>query len=82
MKLYSIVDKDTCIACGACGMAAPELYNYDEEGLAYFVPDDNKGNTPISEDLELDAQDAHEGCPTGSIKLAKAGFNGEIPAED
>ncbi|WP_347862828.1 ferredoxin [Salimicrobium sp. PL1-032A] len=81
MKLYSIVDKDTCIACGACGMAAPELYNYDEEGLAYFLLDDNQGNTPIPEDLKLDAEDAVEGCPTGSIKLADFCFEGKIPEE-
>ena len=23
------VDKDTCIACGACGASAPDIYDYD-----------------------------------------------------
>jgi ferredoxin len=30
MAKYTIVDKDTCIACGACGAAAPDIYDYDD----------------------------------------------------
>ncbi|MDU3984595.1 MAG: ferredoxin, partial [Staphylococcus epidermidis] len=26
MAKYTIVDMDTCIACGACGAAAPDIY--------------------------------------------------------
>ncbi|HWO95728.1 MAG TPA: ferredoxin, partial [Bacillus sp. (in: firmicutes)] len=29
MPKYTIVDKETCIACGACGAAAPDIYDYD-----------------------------------------------------
>lgn len=32
---YSIVDIDTCIACGACGAVAPDVYDYNDEGLAF-----------------------------------------------
>ncbi|MDU1925204.1 MAG: ferredoxin [Staphylococcus epidermidis] len=35
MAKYTIVDMDTCIACGACGAAAPDIYDYDDEGIAY-----------------------------------------------
>ena len=34
MKKYTIVDKATCIACGACGATAPEIFDYDDDGLA------------------------------------------------
>ena len=34
---------DTCIACGACGAAAPDIYDYDDEGIAYVILDDNQG---------------------------------------
>ncbi|MBO1912919.1 ferredoxin, partial [Microvirga sp. 3-52] len=27
MPKYTIVDQDTCIACGACGAAAPDIYD-------------------------------------------------------
>ena len=35
MAKYTIVDKETCIACGACGAAAPDIYDYDDEGIAF-----------------------------------------------
>jgi ferredoxin len=30
MAKFTIVDKATCIACGACGAAAPDIYDYDD----------------------------------------------------
>ena len=44
MAKYTIVDKDTCIACGACGAAAPDIYDYDDEGIAFVILDDNMGS--------------------------------------
>ncbi|HAO6148605.1 TPA: ferredoxin, partial [Listeria monocytogenes] len=26
---YSLVEKDTCIACGACSIHAPDVFDYD-----------------------------------------------------
>ncbi len=42
MAKYTIVDMDTCIACGACGAAAPDIYDYDDEGIAFVILDDNQ----------------------------------------
>ena len=42
MAKYTIVDMDTCIACGACGAAAPDIYDYDDEGIAYVILDVTK----------------------------------------
>ncbi|MDN4075407.1 ferredoxin [Fictibacillus terranigra] len=75
--MYTIVAKDTCIACGACGAAAPDIYNYDEEGIAFVTLDDNQGIVEIPNELIDDAEDALEGCPTESIKLGNEPFNGE-----
>ncbi|CQR46722.1 Ferredoxin [Paraliobacillus sp. PM-2] len=77
MAYYTIVDKETCIACGACGAAAPDIYEYDDEGIAYVLLDDNQGMTEIPEVLEDDMLDAYEGCPTDSIKIAKESFDGK-----
>ncbi|MCS1350953.1 ferredoxin [Mechercharimyces sp. CAU 1602] len=63
------VDKDTCIACGACGAAAPDVYDYDEDGIAYVILDNNTGTAIIEEDLHEEVRDAQEGCPTDSIKV-------------
>ena len=77
MAKYTWVEKDTCIACGACGATAPDIYDYDDEGLAevIFDGDDNHGNTEIPEDLYDDLQDASDGCPTDSIKIGDSPFN-------
>lgn len=74
MAKYTIVDKDTCIACGACGAAAPEIFDYDEEGIAEAILDNNQGITKIDGELEDDLIDAHQGCPTESIKVADQPF--------
>ncbi|WP_426452367.1 ferredoxin [Paenibacillus sp. S-38] len=77
MAKYTIVDKETCIACGACGATAPDIYDYDDEGLAEVIyeADGNKGVTEIPDDLYDDLQDAQDGCPTDSIKVADTPFN-------
>ncbi|WP_368504544.1 ferredoxin [Alkalihalophilus sp. As8PL] len=77
MAKYTIVDKDTCIACGACGAAAPDIYDYDDEGIAFVILDDNQGTAAIPEELEEDMIDAQEGCPTDSIKVSDESFDGD-----
>ncbi|MHA7581481.1 ferredoxin [Paenibacillus vandeheii] len=79
MSKFTWVEKDTCIACGACGATAPDIYDYDDEGLAevIFDGDANKGIKAIPVDLFDDMQDACDGCPTDSIKVADEPFNKE-----
>ncbi|MEY8188538.1 ferredoxin [Peribacillus simplex] len=74
MAKYTVVDQETCIACGACGAAAPEIFDYNDEGIAFSILDANTGITEVSEDLEEDLEDAFDGCPTDSIKLATEPF--------
>ncbi|WP_166242452.1 ferredoxin [Paenibacillus turpanensis] len=77
MAKYTWVDKETCIACGACGATAPDIYDYDDEGLAEVIyeGDNNRGVMEIPDDLFDDLQDAADGCPTDSIKIAEEAFN-------
>ncbi|MFS1511999.1 ferredoxin [Chengkuizengella sp. SCS-71B] len=77
MAKFTYVDKETCIACGACGATAPDIYDYDDEGLAEVIyeDDNNKGVKEIPEDLHDDMQDAADGCPTDSIQIADEPFN-------
>lgn len=74
---YTIVDMDTCIACGACGAAAPDIYDYDDEGIAFVILDDNQGTAEVPEELYEDMEDALDGCPTDSIKIADESFDGD-----
>ncbi|WP_079530158.1 ferredoxin [Halobacillus hunanensis] len=77
MAKFTMVDQDTCIACGACGAAAPDIFDYDDEGLAYALLDDNMGNEEVPEVYEEDMEDAFEGCPTDSIKISNEPFDGD-----
>ena len=74
---YTIVDMDTCIACGACGAAAPDIYDYDDEGISFVILDDNQGTAEVPEELYEDMEDALEGCPTDSIKIEEEPFDGD-----
>ncbi|WP_419872391.1 ferredoxin [Candidatus Pristimantibacillus sp. PTI5] len=78
MAKYTWVDKDTCIACGACGAAAPDIFDYDGDGLAevFYGGDGNRGVTAIENDeLIDDLLDAQDGCPTDSIIVADQPFS-------
>lgn len=59
MKLK--VDKDLCIGCGACAAVAPEVFEIEDDGLATCKVNE------ISNEVEEDAIDAKEGCPTSAI---------------
>lgn len=73
---YTRVDKDTCIACGACGATAPDIFDYDDEGLAenILAGDGNRGVVPVPAELESDLEDAVDGCPTDSIQVSETPF--------
>lgn len=75
-KKYTIVDMDTCIACGACGASAPDIYDYDDDGIAYVILDDNAGTHAVPVELYDDLDDAFYGCPTDSIKVSEEPFDG------
>ncbi|MGM0878236.1 MAG: ferredoxin [Bacillota bacterium] len=74
MAKYTIVDQETCIACGACGAAAPDIFDYNDEGIAFVLLDENEGTEEVPEDLLDDLDDAMEGCPTESIKVESSPF--------
>jgi ferredoxin len=74
MTVYTMVDRETCIACGACSENAPNLFDHDEEGLSFSLLDQNAGSTEIHEDFIEELEIAEEECPTNSIKTAPQAF--------
>ena len=46
MAKYTIVDMDTCIACGAW-RCCTDIYDYDDEGIAFVILDDNQGTAEV-----------------------------------
>lgn len=56
------VNEDLCISCGACvGMC--DVFEFGDKDVAEAV------KNPIPADLEDDAIDASEACPTGAISI-------------
>ncbi len=74
--MYTRVDKETCISCGACGAAAPDIFGYDGEGLAENIVsgDGNRGIVEIPGELLDELDDAYTGCPTVSILISQKAF--------
>jgi ferredoxin len=73
---YTLVDKSTCIACGSCGSIAPDIFDYDDEGLAenILAGDHNRGVVDVPNELLDDLDAAQQGCPTASIRVEHAPF--------
>ena len=59
MKLK--VNEESCIGCGACQATCSEVFEIQDDGVAKVIVDE------VPTDLEEDAIDAKEGCPTGAI---------------
>lgn len=55
------VNKDKCIGCGACTAICPDVFEFDDDGLAKAIKNE------INEDVET----AAEGCPTEAIEIRK-----------
>ena len=65
-SIYGKVDCETCIACN--------LFEYDNNGIAFMKHDDNTGTLPIPEQ-EMEAfKEAYTHCPTGAIKRKNSPF--------
>ncbi len=67
MKAKITVNKDTCIACGACIATAPEVFKWGSDGKSEPINEiiDN-------EDLINKAKEAASLCPTNSIKVEES----------
>jgi len=76
MAKFSKVEIDGCIACGVCGSVAPDIFDFDAEGIALNVynGDDNTGTVEIPEELHSDLTDAAESCPTEVILIQDSPF--------
>ncbi|NLK07978.1 MAG: ferredoxin [Firmicutes bacterium] len=56
-----IVDQDLCTSCGLCIDICPEVFDWNDDGLADVILD------PIPEDLQDSAKEAQDECPVEAI---------------
>lgn len=51
-----------CISCGACVAACPEVFRFDDDGIA-------EAYTDIAPEDESSAQEARDACPVSVIDI-------------
>jgi ferredoxin len=87
-ELQVWVDQDLCTGDGLCVQYAPEVFEFDVDGLAYVK--DETGEMQLAKDarvqvpprLRLEVLDAAKECPGECIHLRRAGDSGEPLDED
>ncbi|MFC9650335.1 MULTISPECIES: ferredoxin [unclassified Streptomyces] len=63
MRVHTETEK--CVAAGVCVLAAPEVFDQDDDGLVVVLDD-----SPSSEQREV-VLDAAARCPAAVIRLAE-----------
>lgn len=69
-RLCKIVP-ERCIACGLCALYAPDIFDYDDNGIVLFAQE-TKARQQFIPDKEQDAViKAYKQCPVRAILLEK-----------
>ena len=58
--MRAVVDKDTCISCGLCVSTEPEVFEFDDDGMAVAVSDTTEENKDM-------VQQCIDSCPVDAI---------------
>ncbi|MEY8444902.1 ferredoxin [Enterococcus ratti] len=67
MSLLCKLVSERCIACGLCQIEAPDIFDYDEEGIVLFAQETEARQQFISEKEEAVLQKAYQKCPVRAI---------------
>lgn len=67
--MYCHLETEDCIACGRCQLKAPQLFDYDDEGLVIFNQHPNQTDMELDETQIVAARQAAQHCPTRVIRL-------------
>ena len=59
------VNQEKCIGCGACPSLVPDVFDFNDDGLAHVITD------TVPKDLEDDVKDALNNCPVEAIEEIK-----------
>lgn len=59
------VNKDKCFGCGACQAIVPEVFDIDDDGLAFVTVDS------VPQDKEEETKEAVNNCPAEAISEVK-----------
>lgn len=71
MALTCKIIPEDCIACGLCAVYAPEIFDYDEEGIVLFKQEPEAHQQFVQSAAEAQVTTAYQKCPTRAIRLEK-----------
>jgi len=82
------IDQDLCTGDGLCVQYAPEVFEFDVDGLAYVKDDAGEllavpgARVAVPERLRLDVIDSAKECPGDCIHVVRAGDGVEVAGPD
>jgi ferredoxin len=72
MSLLCKLVPERCIACGLCQIEAPDIFDYDEEGIVLFAQEPEAQQQFVAKAEERNVQKAYQKCPVRAILLEKS----------
>ncbi|MHC5374549.1 ferredoxin [Enterococcus sp. LJL120] len=69
MKCLIVPEK--CIACGLCQIVAPEIFDYDDDGIVLFKQEPEAQQQFIAEAARPALLEAYRKCPVRAILIEK-----------
>lgn len=60
--MKAVVNKDGCISCGLCVSTCPEVFSFDEDGIA-------EASGKIDDSNYASAESARSSCPVAVIDI-------------
>jgi ferredoxin len=82
------VDQDLCTGDGLCVQYAPEVFEFDVDGLAYVKDGSGEllsatgARAEVPERLRLDVIDSAKECPGACIHVVRASDDREVAGPD
>lgn len=62
--MKAVVDKEGCISCGLCVSTCPEVFAFDEDGIA-------EANGKLTDSNFASAESARSACPVAVISIVE-----------
>jgi ferredoxin len=82
------IDQDLCTGDGLCVQYAPEVFEFDIDGLAYVKDGDGEllespgARAAVPDSLRLDVISSAKECPGECIHVLRAGDGAEVAGPD
>ncbi len=69
MSLLCKLVPERCIACGLCQIEAPDIFDYDEEGIVLFAQEPEAHQQFVTEAETEYVKKVYQKCPVRAILL-------------